>query len=99
MLCLEVRMWGLMWIHVADEQRWRQAFPRHEAVGQRYGATARHVYRGADDPCDLLVAVRFPSRAYAEAFFADPDLELCLQEAGIDRPAIFSFSEPALVPA
>jgi hypothetical protein len=85
-------MWGLVWVHVGEGARPEAAIDRHMALARRCGATAEYVYR-ATDPRDLLLAVRFPDRAPAEAFLADPELMACLREAGMDRAPSFAVAE------
>lgn len=92
-------MWATVWHHVRDYDRWRIAFDRHRDVRQRYGCKDEYVYRGVQDPNDLVIALQFPDHAAASAFFADAGLRDVMRDAGVDSEPTFSFSEPARVPA
>lgn len=91
-------VWAQVWHQVRDYDAWRPHFDRSRGILQRHGCDRAYVYRGQDDPNDVMVALQFPDRASAEAFFADPALAQVMKEAGVLKRPIFSFSEEARVP-
>lgn len=92
-------MWALAWYQVRNYDAWRPHFDRSRGLLQRHGCSKSYVYRGQDDPNDVLVALQFPDRASAENFFGDRDLRQAMKEAGAVGEPTFSFSERVLVPA
>jgi heme-degrading monooxygenase HmoA len=68
---------------VRDYDAWKVVFDEHQAVRTRHGATGHLLYQGADDPNEVTVLNRFPSRAQAEAFAADPSLKEAMERGGV----------------
>jgi heme-degrading monooxygenase HmoA len=68
---------------VRDYDAWKVVFDEHRAVRTRHGATGHELYRGVEDPNEVTVVNRFPSREQAEAFAADPSLKEAMERGGV----------------
>jgi hypothetical protein len=75
---------------VRDYDVWRAGFDGHAAVRDQHGLTNAQVYRGADDPNNILVVLDAPSREAVLGFIADPSLKTTMDNIGV-------ISEPAVV--
>ena len=69
---------------VADYDAWRAVYDSVADLQRASGVTDKAVYRGADDPDNVLVMHRFGSADEARAFFADPDLRDAMARGGVD---------------
>jgi len=70
--------------HVADYDAWRKVYDGVAGLQREGGVTEDAVYRGADDPSNVLVMHRFGSADQARTFFENPELRAAMQEAGVD---------------
>jgi heme-degrading monooxygenase HmoA len=68
---------------VRDFDTWKPVFDEHGAVRRRHGATGHEIYRGIDDPNEITIVNRFPSKAQAQAFVADPSLKEAMERGGV----------------
>ena len=68
---------------VRDYDAWRLVFDEHVTIRQRHGATGHTVFRGIDDPNEVTIVNRFPTREQAEAFAADPSLKEAMERGGV----------------
>jgi len=75
---------------VRDYDVWRPAFDGHAAVRERHGLTNAEVYRGADDPNNILIVMDAPSREALLGFVSDPSLKTTMENGGV-------ISEPTVV--
>jgi hypothetical protein len=75
---------------VRDYDVWRPGFDGHAAVREQHGLSNAQVYRGADDPNDILVVLDAPSREAVLGFIADPSLKSVMDSIGV-------ISEPTMV--
>jgi hypothetical protein len=75
---------------VRDYDVWRPGFDGHAAVRKQHGLTNAEVYRGADDPNDILVVLDAPSREAVLGFISDPSLKTTMENIGV-------ISEPRVV--
>jgi len=75
---------------VRDYNVWRPGFDGHEGVRKQHGLTNAEVYRGADDPNDILILLDAPSREAVLGFIADPSLKTTMDNIGV-------ISEPTVV--
>jgi len=75
---------------VRDYDVWRPAFDGHAAVRAQHGLTNAEVYRGADDPNNILVVMDAPSREALLGFVSDPSLKTTMENGGV-------ISEPTVV--
>ena len=75
---------------VRDYDVWRPGFDAHAPVREQHGLSNERVYRGADDPNDILVVLDAPSREDVLGFIADPSLQSVMDSIGV-------ISEPTVV--
>jgi hypothetical protein len=75
---------------VRDYDVWRSAFDGHAAVREQHGLTNAEVYRGADDPNNILIVMDAPSREALLGFVSDPSLKTTMENGGV-------ISEPTVV--
>jgi len=75
---------------VRDYYVWRPAFDGHAAVRAQHGLTNAEVYRGADDPNNIVVVMDAPSREALLGFVSDPSLKTTMENGGV-------ISEPTVV--
>ena len=68
---------------VSDFDAWKLVFDQHGDVRRRYGATGHEIYRGIEDPNEITVVNRFPSKEEAQAFAADPSLKEVMARGGV----------------
>lgn len=68
---------------VRDYEEWKSAFDGHETVRALHGCTGHLLYRDSDKPNDLTILLQFPTRAQAQAFYADPELKEIMDRAGV----------------
>ena len=68
---------------VRDYDVWRPGFDGHAAVRKEHGLTNAEVYRGADDPNNILVVLDAPSREAVLGFIADPSLKTTMENIGV----------------
>jgi quinol monooxygenase YgiN len=79
---------------VRDFDAWKPVFDAHEPVRRDHGAQRHWVYRTADDPNDVVVALDFSSQEQASAFLEDPSLREAMRRAGVDGKPQIHFREP-----
>ena len=69
---------------VRDFDAWKPVFDEHEEVRRRHGAVRHWLYRDANDPSDVVVAVEFPGAEAARAFLDDPSLAEAMSRGGVE---------------
>jgi heme-degrading monooxygenase HmoA len=69
---------------VRDFDAWKPVFDEHETSRREHRARRHWVYRTADDPNDVIVAVEFVSAEDARAFLEDPSLREAMQRGGVE---------------
>ncbi|HUC16248.1 MAG TPA: hypothetical protein VMA37_00995 [Acetobacteraceae bacterium] len=82
---------ALMIIHhrVRDYVTWRPFYDAHEGARAAATITNGKVFRGADDPNDILILFEIVDPAKAQAFGTSEDLKSTMNRAGvIGAPAI-----------
>jgi hypothetical protein len=87
-------MWLAIRHRVRDYDAWRKVYDEHGEVRRRYGCFSEEVYRGADEPGNVVVYLKFPDRGRAEGFLRDPSLRPTMQRAGVTDEPDYVFSEP-----
>ena len=55
------------------------------------------LYRSAEDPDDVLVAIEFPSPEQARAYLQDPELREAMQRGGVHGKPHIHFCEPVQI--
>ncbi|MGO9902384.1 MAG: cyclase [Solirubrobacteraceae bacterium] len=79
---------------VRDFEAWKLVFDEHEPVRRSHGAQRHWLYRTAEDPNDVVLAVEFTSQEKGRAFLGDPSLRETMQRAGVQGEPHIHFREP-----
>jgi quinol monooxygenase YgiN len=69
---------------VADYDTWRPVYDSLDDARNAAGVVYHEVLRSQDDANLVIVRHDFTERAAADAFFASPELEQGMVEAGVD---------------
>ncbi len=77
---------------VKDYPAWRKAYDDHEKSRVAAGVTNGKVFRGAEDPNDVLILQDVADVAKARAWIGGEDLKAAMQRAGVVGPTGFHFS-------
>ncbi len=81
---------------VADYDTWRPAYDSLDQARNAAGVTDQQVLRSQDDPNLVIVRHDFADRAAAQTFFASPELEQGMAEAGVDTSTLqIHLTDPA----
>ena len=80
----------LMLVHhrVADFSTWKQVYDGYRDAQRQGGVRFHQVLRSREDPGMVVVTHVFDSRAEAEAFVNDPDLQATMGRAGVDASTV-----------
>ena len=68
---------------VADFDQWKPVFDMHGENRKQHGCRRHWVYRGVEDPNELVVSTEWPSHEAARAFLSDPSLADAMQRGGV----------------
>jgi len=68
---------------VKDYAAWRRGYDEHEKSRLTAGVTNGRVFRGADNPNDIVVFQDVADVAKARAWFAGEDAKAAMQKAGV----------------
>jgi heme-degrading monooxygenase HmoA len=80
---------------VKDFDLFRETFTTRGAAKRReFGSRGARVFRGADDPNEVIVVFDW-ERSDIEAFLADPEVPEVMKAAGLEGPPTFTFVEEA----
>lgn len=75
---------------VEDYGVWKEGFDAHGVARGAAGSQGGRLYRNADDPSELVIAVRFETLDQARAFAASDDLRETMAELGVaDQPDVY----------
>ena len=79
---------------VKDFSAWKQAYEAHFPKRVKAGLTEQYLFRGANDPNEVIVLFEAKNLARAKAFSESPDLRDTMVKAGVvDRPDIFFLTD------
>lgn len=73
---------------VADYDKWRLVYDNLDGARKAAGVTGQQVLRSQDDSNLVIVRHDFADRAAADAFFASPELQQGMAEAGVDTSTL-----------
>jgi hypothetical protein len=83
----------VVFIHpVGDYERWRSEVEGHQLNLARLGVSRHWLYRGVDDPDDIMMVLEMPSREHAERMFRsrNTDIPGWMERSGIEiYPTLF----------
>ncbi len=68
---------------VADYGAWYAVFTEHATVRKEHGCLSEELFADPEDPNQVMNVMRFPTRADAEGFLADPSLHEAMSRAGV----------------
>ncbi len=77
---------------VKDYPTWRKGYDEHEKSRTSAGITNGKVFRGAEDPNDVLILQDVADMGRARAWLSGDDLKAAMQKAGVVGPTSFHFS-------
>ena len=72
---------------------WKRVFDEHAASRKAYGCISEELFRADGDEHTIVNAMRWPDRASAESFVADPSLADALGRAGVTGAPRITFWE------
>lgn len=73
---------------VADFDAWKAVYDGFRDVQRERGVKHHHVWRSKEDPGMIVVVHTFDSEGAAQAFFAAPELQEAMAEAGVDASSV-----------
>ncbi len=77
---------------VKDYASWRKGYDEHEKSRLSAGLTNGRVFRGAEDPNDVLILQDVADVAKARAWLSGTDLKSAMEKAGVVGPHVVRFS-------
>ncbi len=77
---------------VMDYPTWRKGYDEHENSRVAAGITNGKVFRGAEDPTDILILQDVADMGRARAWLIGEDLKAAMQKAGVVGSTRFHFS-------
>ncbi|MGO9419980.1 cyclase [Roseiarcus sp.] len=77
---------------VNDYSSWRTGYDDGEKSRVAAGVTNGRVFRGAEDPNDIVILQDVADMGRARAWFTGEDLKAAMQKAGVVGPTSFHFS-------
>ncbi|MBT5714157.1 hypothetical protein HOI71_24125 [Candidatus Poribacteria bacterium] len=84
---------------VENFDHWTEVYREHARLRAEYGSLGSHVYRSADDPNDIVVAVQWRGMEGALAFGASEGLRDAMAEAEVvGEPAVWVFDTEHVKP-
>jgi hypothetical protein len=78
---------------VRDFGAWKSAFDEHEPLRREHGARRHWLYRTAEDPNEVVVAIQFSPQLQGRAFLEDPSVREAMQRAGVEDEPRVHFGE------
>jgi len=82
---------------VRDFGVWKSVFDEREPVRWWRGVRRHWLYRSAEDPDDVVVAIEFPSPEQARAYLQDPELRQAMQRGGVHGEPHIHLCEPVQI--
>ena len=81
--------------HVKDYDAWKPFFEEHGTVRRENGATGHTIYRGVEDPNQVVIVNTFATLEGARAFMTAPGLKEVMEKAGVDAAPDITVTEEA----
>src|SRR5215472_9755112 len=72
---------------------WKAVFDEHGAARKEHGCITEELFRAEGDEHTIMNVMRWPDRASAESFLADPSLAEAMARAGVTGEPRFTFWE------
>jgi heme-degrading monooxygenase HmoA len=73
---------------VADFDAWKEMYDDFAPIQAKHGVRGHQVLRSIENPNDVIVTHTFDSRDAARAFFAMPELQEAMTEAGVSADSV-----------
>lgn len=88
---------GLMIIHhkVTDYGKWKPVFDSHAGAQKAAGLTNARIFRGADNPNEVVVTLDMQDVEKAKQFAASPELKEKMKAAGVNEKPVIYYLNPA----
>ena len=78
---------------------WKAAFDEHEPTRRANGSQGGRIFRGADDPPEVLILLTWDDFERARLFADSDDLREAMEQAGLtDRPDVWVLLDGELAP-
>ncbi len=77
---------------VNDYPSWRSGYDDREKSRVAAGVTNGRVFRGAEDPNDIVILQDVADMGRARAWFTGEELKFAMQKTGVVGPTSFHFS-------
>ena len=74
---------------------WKRVFDEHAVARKAHGCIREELFRAHGDDHTIMNVMRWPDRASAESFLADPSLADAFARAGVTGEPRFGFWETA----
>jgi quinol monooxygenase YgiN len=74
---------------------WKRVFDEHGVSRKEHGCISEELFRSDDDPLLIMNVMRWPSRAAADSFLADPSLGEAMHRAGVTGQPRITFWDTA----
>ena len=68
---------------VTDFDSWKEGFDEHGRVRREYGLVDAGLYRGAEDPNDVTIALTTEDAPRAQEFLASDELKEAMTRVGV----------------
>jgi hypothetical protein len=78
---------------VADYETWRPVFDEHEGTRRANGCQGGRLFRGADDPHEVLILLSWDDLLRARLFVDSDELRVAMAGAGVTDTADVWFLE------
>ncbi|OFX56533.1 MAG: hypothetical protein A2046_14320 [Bacteroidetes bacterium GWA2_30_7] len=78
---------------VTDFNRWQVAFKEMEDTRKLSGSSGAQVYRGQENPNEVLVISDWKTKEQAQQYTQSPDLKIALEKAGVISNPEITFTE------
>ena len=76
---------------MSDWAAWKRVFDEHATSRKEHGCVSEELFRRADGDLTIMNVMRWPDRAAAERFLADPSLGEAMGRAGVSGPPRITF--------
>lgn len=79
---------------VEDFDKWKEGFDASAELRKSHGAAKGHLFRGADNPDEVVILFHWDDMDRARAFTQSAELREAMEKSGVsDRPDIYFLDE------
>ena len=76
---------------VEDFEKWKTAFTSMHSLRERYGCTSEKIYRGNENPNEIVTILLWESQEHAKNWINSPELAAAKAKAGTGGARTFHF--------